>query len=170
MHHLITDAVSWDVLAAGIESALAGHGRPAGHAPAVPGTPPPLADGERTWWEQLAAAPKPRPRRAPARTAPAATAGQLARASGALSPAATRQLLRAGAPRHADSTAQSTVLAALTRALAPLMDGPGLYLMAEGHGRDAVPGGGAIIGWLTAQYPVLLADDQPHLAVERLSV
>ena len=164
MHHLITDAVSWDVLAAGIESALAGHDRPAGHAPAVPCTSPPLADGERAWWEQLAAAPKPRLRLVRARTAPAATAGQLARASGALSPAATRQLLRAGAPRHADATAQSMVLAALTRALAPLMDGPGLYLMAEGHGRDAIPGGGAIIGWLTAQYPVLLADDQPHLA------
>jgi amino acid adenylation domain-containing protein len=164
MHHLITDAISWDVLAAGIESALAVPGRPAGHAPAVPATPPPLADGEHAWWEQLAAAPKPRPRMVPARTVPAATAGQLARASGALSPAATRQLLRAGAPRHADATAQSMVLAALTRALAPLMDGPGLYLMTEGHGRDAVPGGGAIIGWLTAQYPVLLADDQPHLA------
>jgi amino acid adenylation domain-containing protein len=164
MHHLITDAVSWDVLAAEIESALAGQGRPDGHAPAVPGTPPPLADGERTWWEQLAAAPKPRPRPVPATAVPPAPAGQLARASGALSPAATRELLRAGAPRHADATAQSMVLAALTRALAPLLDGPGLYLMAEAHGRDAIPGGGAIIGWLTAQYPVLLADDQPHLA------
>ncbi|WP_217146297.1 condensation domain-containing protein, partial [Streptomyces sp. AC627_RSS907] len=155
-HHLIVDAVSWQILADDIERGYRalrdGRALPDGAAPGIPSravAEPAL----ETHWETLAKAST--PVLSGAGTAgPAAGAGHRIRVSHRLSPRAAAYL-RNDVRRLHDISAQGFLLAALQRALAPYSDSPDLYVWLEGHGRIHSGDGDLenVVGWLTSLSP-----------------
>ncbi|MFD3326565.1 amino acid adenylation domain-containing protein [Streptomyces sp. NPDC058701] len=170
-HHLVVDAVSWQILTDDIERGYRtlrdGRAVPDGAAPGMPAqaTAEPVPD---THWETFAKAPKPALSGAGTATAGrAAGAGDRVRIRHRLSPRATAYL-RHDVRRLHDVSAQAVLLAALHRALVPYSDGPDLYVWLEGHGRTHSGNGDLenVVGWLTSLYPALLTDlvaDQARL-------
>ncbi|GIJ12733.1 non-ribosomal peptide synthetase [Micromonospora andamanensis] len=162
-HHLIIDAVSWDILGEDIESACRrlalGEPLPDQPAPGLPELSPPAApsDTEVGYWQDLLDQPK--PTFGTDRLTDPAPVRHLRHAGRKLTPHATRHLLH-DVPRLYSSTTESILLAALAQALAPLSDRPGLYTFVEGHGRDGDHPADGIVGWLTNLYPVLLSPPQ----------
>ncbi|WP_179166858.1 non-ribosomal peptide synthetase [Streptomyces sp. CB03238] len=168
-HHLIVDAVSWQILTDDIERGYralrGGRALPDGAAPGIPSraVAEPAPD---THWETLAKAST--PMLSGAGTArPAAGAGSRIRISHRLSPRAAAYL-RNDVRRLHDISAQAVLLAALQRALVPYSDSPDLYVWLEGHGRTQSGYGDLenVVGWLTSLYPALLTDlevDQARL-------
>ncbi|MGW4370296.1 amino acid adenylation domain-containing protein [Nocardia takedensis] len=158
-HHLIVDAVSWQILTDDTEYAYRalkqGRALPGGSAPGVPSRSPNTVE-PHDHWETLAGATKP-VLSGGGDTAPAAPARHRLRISRRLSHRAA-MYLRHDVRRLHDVSAQALLLAALQRALAPHSDRPDLYVWMEGHGRT---GSGtndldAAVGWLTCLYPALL--------------
>jgi amino acid adenylation domain-containing protein len=152
-HHLITDAVSWEVLARDLTTAFDGG---PGALPVAPGISQDLvAEAPRTeesaYWEELAAARTPRLGADGGERSPY---GKLDHHTGCLSVHATAYLLETA--RRDGASVPGLLLAALHRALAPLSRGEGLYVFAEGHGRHDVAAADQIVGWLTSLYPVHL--------------
>ncbi|MEU4038507.1 amino acid adenylation domain-containing protein [Streptomyces collinus] len=160
-HHLIVDVVSWQILTDDIEWAhralREGRDLPDGAAPGISAevTAEPVPE---TYWETLAKAHK--PVLSGTGTA-AATAGAADRiqVSSRLSARVATYLGQETRRLH-DIGAQSVLLAALHRALAPHSDGPDLYVWLEGHGRTPSGEDGLenAVGWLTSLYPALLTD------------
>ncbi|WP_436498590.1 amino acid adenylation domain-containing protein [Actinokineospora sp. HUAS TT18] len=151
-HHLIVDAVSWDVIARDIETA-AGDRQPADRP--APGMPDRAAvdvhDTELDYWESLVNVAKPAIAVGDADPAPF---GALRASERTLSPLARRWLLR-DLPLLHGTGARAALLAALARGLM-LACGRQLYVFLEGHGRGEVAASDEIVGWLTALYPVSL--------------
>ncbi|MFI5668039.1 amino acid adenylation domain-containing protein [Streptomyces sp. NPDC051704] len=160
-HHLIVDVVSWQILTDDIAWAhralKEGRDLPDGAAPGIPAeaTAAPVPE---THWETLAKGHKPVLSGAGTRAA-AAGSGDRIRVSSRLSQRAATYLGQETRRLH-DIGAQSVLLAALHRALAPYSDGPDLYVWLEGHGRTLSGEGGPenAVGWLTSLYPALLTD------------
>lgn len=158
MHHLIVDAVSWDVLIGDIQSAYrrlaAGEELPAGPAPGMtaaglrPADPPAVA-----YWR--AAARASRVHSAEPRTGTRAPYGSLRRVCSTLSARATEYLLQ-DVPRFYPASTRSILLAGLHMALQPALGSGVLFAYLEGHGRDGLDEAGEAVGWLTTLYPVLL--------------
>ncbi|MFM9452274.1 amino acid adenylation domain-containing protein [Streptomyces europaeiscabiei] len=152
-HHLIADAVSWEVLARDLSTA---YSRGPGALPAAPGITDdliarPPQTHEAAYWEELAGAPTPRLCDGGGERAPY---GKLDHHTGHLSSHATTYLL--DAVQREGASVPGLLLAALHRALAPLTRGDGLYVFVEGHGRHDLAAGDQIVGWLTSLYPVHL--------------
>ncbi|MFC5186746.1 non-ribosomal peptide synthetase [Actinomadura harenae] len=166
LHHLIVDAVSWDVLARDIAACYAdltsaGAAAPLRLAPPLPGpaaapSGDQAADEER-YWRDLADAPKPG---LALTTAPRCCFGDRRHLQIVLSPTATRLLTLESAALHRVG-GQEIFLAAVARATAALTRrGTGLYAMLEGHGRSDLDHGGDLLGWFTCLHPVLLGAPQ----------
>ncbi|WP_405132948.1 amino acid adenylation domain-containing protein [Nocardia sp. NBC_01388] len=157
LHHLIVDAVSWDVLVRDIETGI--HRRSVGDAAVenrvAAGMPEriPLQsnDSEVNHWQTLADTPQPSITGAAAERTPF---GALYRTEHSLSPLARRLLVRE-LPLLQGPSARAVLLAALARGVTRTL-GRHLYVLLEGHGRDHLPGAEEIVGWLTALYPVSL--------------
>ncbi|AKJ15917.1 hypothetical protein ABB07_39630 (plasmid) [Streptomyces incarnatus] len=160
-HHLIVDVVSWQILTDDIEWAhralREGRDLPDGAAPGIPAEAT-AAPAPETHWETLAKAHKPVLSGA-GKAAAAAGAADRIRVSSRLSHRVATYLGQETRRLH-DIGAQSVLLAALHRALAPHSDGPDLYVWLEGHGRTQSGEGGPenAVGWLTSLYPALLTD------------
>ncbi|WP_280404554.1 non-ribosomal peptide synthetase [Nocardia brasiliensis] len=164
-HHLIIDAVSWQILTDDIEYAYRapreGRALPDGSAPGMPtqAVPEPERDGH---WESLVRAAK--PVLSGGGAGQAADAGHRIRVSRRLSYRAALYL-RHDVRRLHDISAQAVLLAALHRALALHSDRPDLYVWLEGHGRTSAGTSDLanVVGWLTCLYPILLtAPDTQH--------
>ncbi|MDQ0765511.1 condensation domain-containing protein [Streptomyces canus] len=136
-HHLIADAVSWEVLARDLSAA---YSRGPGVLPVAPGITgdlvarPPQAD-EAAYWKELASAPTPRLCDGGSERVPY---GKLDHHTVQLSSHATTLLLDAA--QREGASVPGLLLAALNQALAPLSRGDGLYVFVEGHGHR--PAGG----------------------------
>ncbi len=148
LHHLVVDAVSWDILAEDITAAVGGISVPP--APGLP-TDAPAAPGDAAveFWTELAESPKPA---LPWQTTAARTPfGGLHHLHRIHSAAATENLLY-DLPRLSSASPRSALLAALCLALGS----DELYVQLEGHGRNGIDGADEIVGWLTAMHPALL--------------
>ncbi|WP_330256909.1 amino acid adenylation domain-containing protein [Nocardia sp. NBC_00565] len=158
LHHLIVDAVSWDILVRDIESShhrQSGGAAAADHLVAAAGVPERISlrpsGTELDYWKELAN-----------RSAPIIAADSVDRSPyGALrciertlSPLARRLMVRE-LPLMRGPGGRAVLLAALARGLKRTSGEP-LYVLLEGHGRDHLPGAEEIVGWLTALYPVFL--------------
>ncbi|WP_410631241.1 amino acid adenylation domain-containing protein [Amycolatopsis sp. cmx-4-83] len=147
LHHLIVDAVSWNVLLDDLGRAV--HGELPGTAHGLPAAPPPEPDAaELAHWRALLT-------RAAADAGdrwPSATFADATVVTRVLSAAATRFLVD-DAEGFDLGGPTALLLAALGRALGRTSD---LYVFLEGHGRNDVPHAHEIVGWLTALYPVRL--------------
>jgi amino acid adenylation domain-containing protein len=154
-HHLIVDAVSWDIL---IHDLTLAHTQPALlTATAAPGitTPPDQPQGDDAqYWKQLAATVPPA---ADTPSRPRAAYGQLEHRDVELAARTTRHLITLTHRRQL--TIPAVLLAALHHALAPQTRDSGLYTYVEGHGRDDLAAAGQIVGWLTSLFPILLTPD-----------
>ncbi|MGN2639002.1 amino acid adenylation domain-containing protein [Nocardia takedensis] len=163
-HHLIIDAVSWDIVIRDIETAYrtrtdpdsqpspSPSPSPATVAAGMPEHLPYTADAaEIDYWTTLSDTP------ISSLALPASTEatpfGRMHRWESRLSPRA-RRLLVGELPRWGGPHARSVLLAALARGLEQAGVGP-LFVMVEGHGRDGVQDAEQIVGWLTALYPLL---------------
>jgi amino acid adenylation domain-containing protein len=155
-HHLLVDAISWDLIVADITTACRqlsdGQPLPDRHAPGLPSRPtsPATTPADIDHWTRLTRQPKPT---LTIRPAPAAPYGRLRHLTRTLTADASRYLTR-DVPRLYGASTESVLLAAVVKAIAPLTDRPGLYAFLEGHGRDADTAG--VVGWLTHLHPVLL--------------
>ncbi|MGW1363028.1 amino acid adenylation domain-containing protein [Streptomyces chartreusis] len=152
-HHLIMDAVSWEIVARDLDAACS---RGTGALPVAPGishdlVAHPLQTMEAVYWEELADAHTPRLCDGGGERAPY---GKLDHHTGRLSGHATAHLLDAA--QRDGASVPGLLLAALQHALAPLHRGDGLYVFVEGHGRHDVAAADQIVGWLTSLYPVHL--------------
>lgn len=167
-HHLIIDAVSWQILTDDIERSYRalhdGHSLPTDPAPGPPAQAVSEPDPD-AYWEMLASTPKPH-------LSGAETAGSVAGA-GTRIHISRRLSLRAtvylghDVRRLHNVGAQAVLLAALHRALAAhCRSGASLYVWLEGHGRTHSGHGGLekVVGWLTSLYPALLTDLDAHHA------
>ncbi|MEV8333896.1 amino acid adenylation domain-containing protein [Streptomyces niveus] len=157
LHHLIVDAVSWDIIGRDLTRALESPATALPPAPGITGPAPEVtASGkEEAYWLRLAQEPKPVLCAAGTSRAPY---GKLDHLDIRLSVHATSHLLDLSRRGRASVTA--VLLAALHRALTPLAGQPSpLYTYMEGHGRDGLVGGDQIVGWCTSLYPVLLTGD-----------
>ncbi|MET9393770.1 amino acid adenylation domain-containing protein [Streptomyces sp. NPDC006624] len=158
-HHLITDAVSWEVLARDLSTACR---RGSGALPVAPGISddlvarPPQAE-EAAYWEDLAGSRTPRLCNGGGERVPY---GKLDHYTGGLSDHATAYLLETA--QREDASVPGLLLAALHYALAPLSRGDGLYVFVESHGRHDVAAADQIVGWLTSIYPVHLVPGRRH--------
>ncbi|MFI0792996.1 amino acid adenylation domain-containing protein [Micromonospora rubida] len=166
-HHLIIDAVSWQILVDDIERAhrllRAGQPLPAGSMPGLPTAPTTrVGPAPDPHWQNLATAAK-----------PVLTGGG---PGGPPTPVGARICVRRRLSTHAGMYlrhdahrlrgvgAHAILLAALRRALQPLTDSPDLYVWLEGHGR-AHHGSAdheGVVGWLTTLYPALLTATDTH--------
>ncbi|WP_331728518.1 amino acid adenylation domain-containing protein [Streptomyces sp. NBC_00158] len=162
-HHLIVDVVSWQILTDEITWAhralREGRELPDGAAPGIPAGPGAAAAAvPETYWETLAKADKPLLSGAGTAAAPTGS-GDRIQVSTRLSHRVATYLGQETRRLH-DISAQSVLLAALHRALAPHSDGSDLYVWLEGHGRTLSGEGGPenAVGWLTSLYPALLTD------------
>jgi amino acid adenylation domain-containing protein len=186
VHHLLIDAVSWEILRTDLETALRSATTdtatsttdPAAGLPTFPGPGADIDPAAQRWWRHLAAAPKPVLTQPTGSIGPAASVGQLARRTWRLSAHATRYLTVDG-PRLTHSTTRSLLLAALARTLHPLANRPtppdppgrpdagGFYVYVERHGRNGVAHAEQVIGWCTDLHPVLLdtGNDGPLAAL-----
>lgn len=157
LHHLIVDAVSWDVLTRDIETSHHRHSvgdvtvpdRPVAGMPERFALQPDAT--EYTHWQALANTPRPSITISAADRTPF---GALHRTERTLSPLARRLLVRE-LPLMRGPGARAVLLAALARGLTRTL-GQHLCVLLEGHGRDCLPGAEEIVGWLTALYPVSL--------------
>lgn len=150
-HHLIVDAVSWDILARDLARALTRPDTPLPAAPGITAPAPMPGDEESAYWAAHAAADKPALRTSGAERA---AYGRLRHHHVTMSAHATAHLLELA--QRGRVTLPAVLLAALHRALKPLTRGDGLYAFVEGHGRDDVADADQVVGWLTSLYPVLL--------------
>ncbi|MFD7866026.1 amino acid adenylation domain-containing protein [Streptomyces sp. NPDC059783] len=160
MHHLLVDAVSWDIIGRDLTRALENPGTVLPPAPGISGPEPKALPGgaEETYWLRLAQAPKPVLHTAGADRAPY---GKLDHLDIRLSAHATAHLDDLSRRGRASITA--VLLAALHRALKPMTGNSApLYTYLEGHGRDALEGADQIVGWCTSLYPVLLTAEHGH--------
>uniref|UniRef100_UPI003F4957C1 amino acid adenylation domain-containing protein n=1 Tax=Streptomyces chartreusis TaxID=1969 RepID=UPI003F4957C1 len=152
-HHLLTDAVSWDILARDLHTACR-QGPTA--LPLAPGIGdelviPPLQSAEVAHWKALAAARTPRLCDSGAVRTPY---GKLDHYTGRLSSQATAYLL--GTVQRNGASVPGLLLAALHHALFPSSHGEGLFVFVEGHGRNDLVAADQIVGWLTSLFPVHL--------------
>ncbi|NGY63130.1 amino acid adenylation domain-containing protein [Lentzea sp. NEAU-D13] len=156
LHHLIVDAVSWDVIAQDIAHAHArlrsGATLEDRRAPGVPDAPAPTPElGEAAHWYELAEEVR-SGELTPPRTGSLTLADRTA--TRRTLPAHVRRFLLHDAPLVHRVAARALLLGALARAMDP---GTGvLYAFLEGHGRDRLPDADEIVGWFTSLYPVLL--------------
>ncbi|MFR9753861.1 amino acid adenylation domain-containing protein [Nocardia sp. 004] len=166
-HHLIVDAVSWQILTDDIEHAYRilreGRALPDGAAPGMP-TQAVIETGPDGHWETLVKASKP-VIFGGGTAGPPAQAGHRIQVSRRLSYRAA-MYLRHDVRRLHDISAQAVLLAALHRTLAPHSDRPDLYVWLEGHGRtnSGTSNLDNVVGWLTCLYPILFTDPDTHHA------
>ncbi|MER7862376.1 amino acid adenylation domain-containing protein [Amycolatopsis japonica] len=148
LHHLVVDAVSWDILAEEIAGAVRGTSMELPPGPGALAVPEPTPAAV-AFWRQVAEAPKPRLpwKRSSART----PFGGLAHVRRVHSAAATKNLVY-DIPRLSATSPRSTLLAALCLAL----ESEDLYVQLEGHGRNGTAEANEIVGWLTTMAPALL--------------
>ncbi|MEV4826833.1 amino acid adenylation domain-containing protein [Micromonospora sp. NPDC049257] len=168
-HHLIIDAVSWQILVDDVERAYrllhAGQALPEGSTPGLPTaptTPPKVGPEPDPHWQNLATAAKP-VLTGTGSGGPPAPVGARIRVRRRLSTHAGRYL-RHDAHRLRGVGAQAILLAALRRALQPFTDSPDLYVWLEGHGRSHHGSADheGVVGWLTTLYPALLTATDTH--------
>ncbi len=157
LHHLIVDAVSWDVLVRDIERTYRRFATGEPPAPdAAPGMPSDVDgepdDAELRHWETLLNTPKPRlVTTSPSEPTPFCGLVHFERPLSA----SARRLLMRDLPLLRGPSARSLLLAALARGVTAGFS-EDLYVFLEGHGRDDVDGADEVVGWLTALYPVSL--------------
>jgi amino acid adenylation domain-containing protein len=166
-HHLVVDAVSWQILTDEIE--LGYRALRDGRAltdDAAPGMPTKEGIGlvADAHWEALARALKP-VLSGRGTAGPAAEAGRRIRVSHRLSHRAAAYLGHDVRRLH-NISAQAVLLAALHRALVPYSSNSELYVWLEGHGRTHSGNGGLenVVGWLTSLYPTMLTGLDVHRA------
>ncbi len=161
LHHLVVDAVSWDILARDIETAYARQ-RQADNAvrPRAEGLPTynqlDIPDTELHYWRAVAETPH---HPMDTGTRDLTPVGALHRTEHTLSGMA-RRFLASDLPQLDGPATRSVLLAALAHGVNKVLRQP-LWCFVEGHGRDGVAGAAEIVGWLTTLYPVSLsvADD-----------
>ncbi|MFJ1767893.1 amino acid adenylation domain-containing protein [Amycolatopsis sp. NPDC088138] len=148
LHHLVVDAVSWDILGDDIAAALRGTPMRPAPGPATEAVPVPTPAAVE-FWTALAEAPKPvLPWKRPGGRSPY---GELCHLRRTHSAAATENLVY-DLPRLSSVSPRAALLAALCLALGS----DELYVQLEGHGRNGLEGAEETVGWLTAMHPALL--------------
>ncbi|MFI2238019.1 non-ribosomal peptide synthase/polyketide synthase [Streptomyces chrestomyceticus] len=177
LHHLVVDAVSWQILLPDLAAAY--EAAAAGRTPALA----PVATSFRTWaghlqaadrraelpvWQEIAATPD--PLLGSRRLDPAADTADTAREIElTLAPDVTEALLTR-VPASVNGTITDVLLYGLATAVADVRGAGPVLVDLEGHGREHVADGvdtSRTVGWFTSLYPVRL-DPEGRTPTDRL--
>nr|WP_232116120.1 non-ribosomal peptide synthetase [Luteimonas sp. XNQY3] len=167
LHHLIVDAVSWEIICRDLEglyhcadlgTPVCDYGRWSEAVEAYP-----ASDAERLYWDEIVEQVKRATPVGPVRSAASC------RHQFTLDPEDSAALY---GPIHGggDASGLDMMLAALAQTLASMTGRRENFVTLECHGREAWPGAPDVqdtVGWFTTMYPLpLLADDDPLRCVE----